>query len=166
VRWSVDRFFAELFASIDLSATAVLYTSDHGQVFASGKLTHCSIDFADPREGLVPMLAFTGAQELQQRFARGAELNYAKASHFEIVPTVLELMGYPDATVHADQRRTLFDRLDERSSFTSGDIFGLFSSRVRWHPIDLRANYLEPEARPRPAVSIGRSLPAPGRSID
>src|SRR5438046_9376880 len=48
VSWSVDGFFRKLF-EIDLSHTAVFYTSDHGQQFAPARLTHCTVTEATPR---------------------------------------------------------------------------------------------------------------------
>src|SRR5438046_3398232 len=94
VSWSVDGFLRKLF-EIDLSHSAVFYTSDHGQQFDPARLTHCTVSDPDPREGLVRLLLISGDPDLKSRFAEAAAINYDRASHFAIFPTVLQIMGYP-----------------------------------------------------------------------
>src|SRR5207245_9194646 len=93
VSWSVDGFLRNLF-EIDLSHSAVFYTSDHGQQFDPARLTHCTVSDPDPREGLVPLLLISGDPDLKSRFAEAAAINYDRASHFAIFPTVLQVLGY------------------------------------------------------------------------
>ena len=145
VRWSVDRFFARLFGATRLSDAVLLYTSDHGQVFDPDALSHCSVEEPDPREGLVPLFVATGEPELQARFARAAGPGHHR-THFSIMPTVLSLLGYAESDFRRETGDTLFDPARERTAFSSGDIFGLFSPAVRWHELDLAKSYLEPEA--------------------
>ncbi|WP_181179805.1 sulfatase-like hydrolase/transferase [Mesorhizobium sp. B2-1-3A] len=147
VRWSVDLFMKKLFESADLSNTAMIYTSDHGQALNVGKSTHCTIYDPDPRVGLVPLMAYTADPALRARFAVGAAANRDKASHFQIVPTVLELMGYSPADIASEYDESLFAATSRSPQFTSGDIFGLFSDSVHWNSIDLSMNYLEPDAQ-------------------
>lgn len=150
VRWSVDHFFNRLLRDVDLSTTALLYTSDHGQHLGDGRMTHCTVENPDPRQGLVPLMALTGDARLMQRFQAAANLNRRHASHFAITPTVLELMAYPTASVAARYGPSLFARQTTPPAFTSEFIFGLFSSDVTWTPIDLTANYLEDFAYSQP----------------
>ncbi|BCG86030.1 hypothetical protein MesoLj113c_21400 [Mesorhizobium sp. 113-3-9] len=147
VRWSVDLFMKKLFESADLSNTAMIYTSDHGQALNVGKSTHCTIYDPDPRVGLVPLMAYAADPALRARFAVGAAANRDKASHFQIVPTVLELMGYSPADIASEYDESLFAATSRSPQFTSGDIFGLFSDSVHWNSIDLSLNYLEPDAQ-------------------
>jgi len=147
VRWSVDLFMKKLFESADLSNTAMIYTSDHGQALNVGKSTHCTIYDPDPRVGLVPLMAYAADPALRARFAVGAAANRDKASHFQIVPTVLELMGYSPADIASEYDESLFAATSRAPQFTSGDIFGLFSDSVHWNSIDLSLNYLEPDAQ-------------------
>ena len=150
IRWSVDRFFSQLFAQVNLQDTTIIYTSDHGQALFNGQLTHCSVNAPDPREGLVPLFAITQNPELKARFARGAELNHSKASHFSIRPTVLELMGYKQAKIKKLYGPSMFVSSSEKTEFTSGDIFGVFRRKARWTALDLRKNYVEFDAPPQP----------------
>jgi glucan phosphoethanolaminetransferase (alkaline phosphatase superfamily) len=144
VRWTVDRFFKRLAEEADLSDTVVIYTSDHGQRFDPRRATHCSVDDPDPREALVPMVTMTGNESLRARLADGAERNRRRATHFLIAPTVLELLGYaPDQIRRTYGNGSLFETTGAAPTFTSGDIFKLFSSKVRLHPIDLTQPYLE-----------------------
>ncbi|MCB1477440.1 MAG: sulfatase-like hydrolase/transferase [Rhodobiaceae bacterium] len=147
IRWSVDRFFGKLLDENDFRDTLVMYTSDHGQNFQTGRLSHCTVEDPDPREGLVPLMAITGHPGLHALLEAAAVRNHARASHFQIVPTLLELMGESAATITASHGPSLFDKASQEPGFTSGDIFGLFNDEVRWTPIDLGKDYLEPEAR-------------------
>jgi glucan phosphoethanolaminetransferase (alkaline phosphatase superfamily) len=150
VRWSVDGFFGRLLDDVDLSNTAVIYTSDHGQRLGDGRMTHCTVENPDPRQGLVPLFVVTGNEELKERLASGARLNRARASHFAITPTLLDLMGYPRQSVRSSFGPSLFEELEEAPAFTSESIFGLFRSDVIWTPIDLDTDYLEDFSRSQP----------------
>jgi glucan phosphoethanolaminetransferase (alkaline phosphatase superfamily) len=158
VRWSVDLFMKKLFETADLSSTTMIYTSDHGQFLRDGTLTHCIVNDPDPRVGLVPLMAYTADPVLKARFAAGAAANHGKASHFLIIPAVLELMGYNSADIKSAYDESLFAATQRPANYTSGDIFGLFDTSLRWNPVDLSQDYLEPEAlkiMPRnPAASV------------
>jgi glucan phosphoethanolaminetransferase (alkaline phosphatase superfamily) len=158
VRWSVDRFFADFFSATDLRDGVLIYTSDHGQVFDPHALTHCSVEKPDPREGLVPLFVSTGKSELQARFARAAQSGLPR-THFAIMPTVLSLLGYSDADITHETVSTLLEPAHERTAFSSGDIFGLFSPEVRWHDVDPRQDYLEPQAVSRHASGSNWGTP-------
>lgn len=155
VRWNVDLFFERLLRDEDLKDTVVIYTSDHGQVFDPDALSHCSVDDPDPREGLVPLFVVTGDEALRARFSAAARASGPR-THFSIMPTALHLLGYPHEAIVADRGPTLLDVADEPLAFSSGDIFGLFSSDVRWHEVDLDRLPLTPEHQPV------RAAPKPG----
>ncbi|MFN0263339.1 sulfatase-like hydrolase/transferase [Tepidamorphus sp. 3E244] len=146
VAWNVDRFFAELLADAKLDDTLVLYTSDHAQNFQTGRLTHCTVEDPDPREAFVPMMAITQDAALEARLREAAARNHANTDHFQISPTLFELMGFDKQTITASHGQSLFEVVDGPKRFTTGDIFGLFKDDVRWNDIDLDADYLEPEA--------------------
>ncbi len=146
VKWSVDRFFKRLFAEVSLKDTVIIYTSDHGQAFNPDRLTHCTVEDPDPREGLVPLFVITDNDELRARFAAAALASRDHASHFSIVPTVLELLGYGHNDIEKIYGESLFEKDTRPAAFTTGDIFGLFSPHARWHPLDLSKDYLEQPA--------------------
>ncbi len=143
IRWSVDRFFKVFFQQIDLKKTTVVYTSDHGQAVYNGKLTHCSVNDPDPREGLVPMFVMTDDVGLKARLTQAAKVNFSKTSHFMIRPTVLMLMGYSPIKIAPIYGPSLLEVASKNPQFTSGDIFGMFRKEVLWTPLDLEKNYLE-----------------------
>ncbi len=145
VRWSVDRIFKRLFDEVSLKDTVIIYTSDHGQNLQPGRLSHCSVENPDPREGLVPLFVITDNEALRARFAAAAAESRGHGSHFAIVPTVLELLGFSHTDIAKAFGPSLLDKSDRKTEFTSGDIFGLFAEPRR-HPIDLRKDYLEPAA--------------------
>ena len=153
MRWSVDGFFRRFFDEVDLKNTAVIYTSDHGQNLVDGHFTHCSMENPDPREGLVPLMAITGDPVLKARFAKGAHLNYGRASHFAITPTLLELFGYAEKDVHARHEASLLEPDTASTAFAAGDIFGLFRKKPLWTAVDLSGKYKEAYSDPKPAKS-------------
>jgi lipid A ethanolaminephosphotransferase len=145
VRWTTDRFLERLLQA-DLSQAVVLYTSDHGQnLLDRGVVTHCNSSDPHPLEGVVPLLVLAGPPDLRARFARAAQAKLDRASHFELFPTALELMGYPP------QRRTRYgpSLLDPEPTpgpraFSYGPVIGL-SREIHWRevPPDARALALE-----------------------
>jgi lipid A ethanolaminephosphotransferase len=147
IRWSVDGFFGDLFGRLDLSHTLVLYTSDHGQNLDPGKLTHCSTETPDPREGLVPLFALSGDPALSEKFHAASRLNRNRANHFAIFPTLVSLFGYDASVLGANYGPNLFEPIATTPRFTSGDIFGLFSHEVNWTPVDLAADHREDRAQ-------------------
>ena len=147
ISWSVDRFMKGLFASADLSATTLIYTSDHGQTLDPAQLTHCQVEEPDPRMGLVPLIVYSADPLLRASFAKGAQLLKGKASHFQIAPALLMLMGYAHKDIATRYDESLFEATPHQPAFTSGDIFGLFSNAVHWNPVDTGADYLEPLAK-------------------
>ncbi|HEX5507962.1 MAG TPA: hypothetical protein VFX37_05615, partial [Pseudolabrys sp.] len=89
------------------------------------------------------------------------EASRGHASHFSIVPTVLQLMGYSREDVDKMYGESLLEKNTRPAGFTTGDIFGLFSSKVRWHPLDLSKDYLEPAALSQPTASPSVSMRSP-----
>jgi lipid A ethanolaminephosphotransferase len=154
VRWSVDGFFDAFFKEIDLDRTAVIYTSDHGQVFDPHGFTHCSVEEPDPREAVVPLFVTTDDAVLAKRFAEAAGRDGAGQSHFSIAPTILQLFGYDLAHLGRQMAPSLLDGGNPTDFFTTGDVFGLFGEPRR-HVADPTVPRLE---QVRPAVTV--STPA------
>ena len=106
--WNVGAFFDRLLSKADLTGSTIIYTSDHGQNLhergGTGVVTHCSPDPV-PEEGLVPLVVLDtpqaagqpGAIDWDDAIARGKN----RSSHFQIFPTVLEMMGYDSKAVQA-----------------------------------------------------------------
>jgi hypothetical protein len=106
--WNVGAFFDRLLSTADLAGSTIIYTSDHGQNLhergGTGVVTHCSPD-PKPEEGLVPLVVLDtpqtagqpGAIDWDGAIAQGKD----KSSHFQIFPTVLEMMGYDPKAVQA-----------------------------------------------------------------
>ena len=78
----------------------------------------------------------------ETRFAEAAAINYDRASHFAIFPTVLQVMGYPLGFVRETFGEDLLSQINTQQAFTSGEVFGLFAD-VNWNPVDVHARYLE-----------------------
>ncbi len=162
ISWSVDRFFQQMATHVDLDDTLVFYTSDHGQTFRDGHLTHCTVHGPDPREALVPLFAVTGNRQLDGRLREAASKNVGKTTHFEIVPTVLDVMGFDPKLIAERHGASLFDTLDGETKFSTGDIFGLFRKDVNWTEIDLGKDYLEEPAiggKPAATGPFAKALP-------
>jgi lipid A ethanolaminephosphotransferase len=147
IAWSVDRFMARLFESTDLSDTVMVYTSDHGQNLKPGSLSHCETTNADPRTAYVPLMVHAADPAIRQELARGAALSAGRASHFQIVPSVLSWLGYSRQDIATVYAESLAAGPAAAPAFTTGDVFGMFSNSINWTPADLGKDYLEPEAR-------------------
>ena len=106
--WNVGAFFDRLLSQADLAGSTIIYTSDHGQNLhergGTGVVTHCSPD-PKPEEGLVPLVVIDTPQAAGQPGAIDWDAAIAKgrnrSSHFQIFPTVLEMMGYDAKAVQA-----------------------------------------------------------------
>jgi glucan phosphoethanolaminetransferase (alkaline phosphatase superfamily) len=146
IDWTVDRWMVNLFDIADLSQAVMIYTSDHAQRFEPGKITHCQTDAVDPQTALVPLFVYAPKGSLADRFTAAAlQLKY-RASHFQIAPTVYELMGYKAADIATAYDESLLSGTTRPAEFTSGDIFGLFGNPVTFSPIDLSKPFPLPTA--------------------
>ena len=143
--WSVNHFFETLLGDIDLSNVLIIYTSDHGQnLLDDGLLTHCRSANPHYTEGLVPLFVMAGDTDLLETFDKAAQLNFNKASHFNIFPTLLTVLGYSKPALAESYGPSLFDIIEERRAFASGFIFDRAGDWT-WTPIP------ETAKAPRPA---------------
>ncbi len=94
--YSKRDFFRTLLGGVDRGRAAVVYTSDHGQNLAPGKLPHCSPEKVEA-EYLVPLLAFLPAN-LADRFAMPSAHRHSAS---QVMPTTLEWMGYDPKAVQS-----------------------------------------------------------------
>jgi glucan phosphoethanolaminetransferase (alkaline phosphatase superfamily) len=137
VRWSTDRTMARLTRHANWDRMTMIYTSDHGQNFSPGRLTHCSsLSNVDPQEGIVPLMVATDDDGLRRRFAEISQQFPGNGSHFAIAPTLLELMGYDPSDISRTYESSLLRDLPVTPQFVSDDIFGLFSTQPEWHDVD------------------------------
>lgn len=122
ISWNVDKFFEILADSQQLQNTIVIYTSDHGQnLLDRGTATHCNRN-SSPYQALVPLLVMTRDKVLLDRFKTASATNKNAASHFNIFPTVLALMGYPVELVERDYSNTLHSPIQRLGKFSTGDL--------------------------------------------
>lgn len=124
LRWSVDDWLAKLLPEIDLSRSVVFYTGDHGQSIeqgGEGTGTHGKV--ADPplSQASVPMLAF--GRMADEKLRPVAHALQDKTSHFQLFPSLLVMMGYPEAEASARFGPPLWKPLEGPRVFVSGDLF-------------------------------------------
>ena len=136
--WNVGAFFDRLLPDAARSNAVIIYTSDHGQDLhergTPGKGTHCSSDPV-PEEGAVPLVVIDDAT--QPRLDWGKELAARKnaASHFNIFPTLLALMGYHQAEVSKLYGPSLVDPGKDDMTFTN-NYFAALGREPTWRRID------------------------------
>lgn len=145
--WQTADFFEKLLSMAVSAPTMVIYTSDHGQnVDDQPGLTHCtSSGVPYPGEGLVPLVVLTNYPDMQ--LAQAAVTNQNMLSHFNIMPTLLDVMGYessrwydtPSAAVTVRQSAPV-------PGFVYGSPLGYFGSAVQIAPVD-RAQALSEAAQ-------------------
>jgi hypothetical protein len=135
IRWSVDRFFEELFRRTGPKDFVIIYTSDHGQnLLDDGRATtHCRRVGQNLFEAVVPLLAWTDNEGLRGRLEQAARKNMNRASHFQVFPSVLLLMGYDLNGIRQRYFETLFDTVESPPGFATGSIMGRFGAKPVWH---------------------------------
>ncbi|PWB35145.1 sulfatase [Pseudomonas sp. SDI] len=120
--WNVGEFFKRLFAQGDLSQAVVIYTSDHGQDLHErgnpGLNTHCDSDPVE-EEGLVPLVVIQGAGLKTLDWQGPLAANKDRSSHYNIFPTLLQLLGYEPAAVQAIYGRALDVPTEDPFSFNT-----------------------------------------------
>lgn len=137
--WNVGEFFKRIFQQADLSRAVLIYTSDHGQDLHErgnpGLNTHCG---GDPvaEEGLVPLVVIEGAQSHTLDWRQAWAQNKDRSSHYNIFPTLLQLMGYEPAGIEAIYGKSLSQPTDDAFTFNYR-----FNARLgavpEWKHIDL-----------------------------
>ncbi|MDH5424044.1 MAG: sulfatase-like hydrolase/transferase [Gammaproteobacteria bacterium] len=122
IAYSVDLYFKKLFNDLDLKNTLIIYTSDHGQNLYDNKtwLTHCSVENTSRYEVTVPLMIITENQEIRKQFEKSAIFNKNKTSHYNIIPTILELMGYEKEYINANHYSGLLDHQIKKPSAKLG----------------------------------------------
>ena len=147
--WKVGGFFGRLLAPGTLHGATVIYTADHGQDLnergGSGVHTHCSTDPV-PEEGAVPLAVLTDAGRAGMWPAAAAR-NRDRASHYQLFPTMLRLMGYAPGAVRAAYGDSLEGNLIDELRFNSR-FHARLGRKPEWRRIDAAA-------LARPPVSDG-----------
>ncbi|AVU76380.1 sulfatase-like hydrolase/transferase [Pseudomonas rhizophila] len=138
--WNVGEFFRRIFQQADLGNAVLIYTSDHGQDLHErgnpGLNTHCG---GDPvaEEGLVPLVVIEGARLQTLDWQRTWAQNKDRSSHYNIFPTLLQLMGYDPAGVEATYGKSLSQPTEDAFTFNYR-----FNARLgampEWKHIDLK----------------------------
>lgn len=102
--WNVGAFFDRLFDQAKLDGATIIYTSDHGQHLHetpdSGAATHCTPN-PEIEEGVVPLVVIDGSGSGDRDWEQAAKARHNGASHYQIFPTLLSLMGYESQAIRA-----------------------------------------------------------------
>jgi len=122
--WSVDRFLEHLVTGLHASGEAVrvIYTSDHGQGLGEkgSDSTHCLPYKPANVQASVPLLVFTLNDDASQRW----QPRTGGYSHFQIFPTILQMMGYATEDVIERYGVDLSIPWPGERYFYSGDLTG------------------------------------------
>ncbi|RON42573.1 sulfatase [Pseudomonas frederiksbergensis] len=138
--WNVGEFFSRVFAQADLSNATLIYTSDHGQDLHErgnpGLNTHCGGDPVE-EEGLVPLVVIQGSGLKTLDWSAQLAGNKDRSSHYNIFPTLLQLMGYDLAGVEAVYGKPL--SVATADEFTFNYRFNArLGAKPEWKHIDLK----------------------------
>jgi hypothetical protein len=154
--WNVGEFFARVFAQARLNNALLIYTSDHGQDLHErgnpGLNTHCGGDPVE-EEGLVPLVVIQGDQLHGLGLGAALSVNKDRSSHYNIFPTLLQLMGYDLAGIEAVYGKPL--TLPTADDFTFNYRFNArLGARPEWKHIDLKIIVTPGRRRPvwRPGI--------------
>ena len=141
VLWNVGEFFSRVFTQADLRNALLIYTSDHGQDLHErgnpGLNTHCGSDPVE-EEGLVPLVVISGSDLKTMDWQAQLPANKDRSSHYNIFPTLLQLMGYDLAGVEAVYGKPL--SVSTADDFTFNYRFNARLGAVpAWKYIDLKS---------------------------
>lgn len=141
VLWNVGEFFSRVFAQADMRNALLIYTSDHGQDLHErgnpGLNTHCGGDPVE-EEGLVPLVVIQGDQLRTLDWQKSLAANKDRSSHYNIFPTLLQLMGYDLAGVEAVYGKPL--SVPTADEFTFNYRFNArLGAKPEWKHIDLNS---------------------------
>ncbi|MGE1091599.1 sulfatase-like hydrolase/transferase [Pseudomonas zeae] len=139
VLWNVGEFFARVFAQGNLNNALLIYTSDHGQDLHErgnpGLNTHCGGDPVE-EEGLVPLVVIQGSDLKTLDWSAQLAANKDRSSHYNIFPTLLQLMGYDLAGIEAVYGKPL--SVATADEFTFNYRFNArLGAKPEWRHIDL-----------------------------
>ncbi|MCE0459857.1 sulfatase-like hydrolase/transferase [Pseudomonas uvaldensis] len=137
--WNVGEFFRRIFQKANLDSAVLIYTSDHGQDLHErgnpGLNTHCGGDPVE-EEGLVPLVVIQGSQLDTLDWRRTLTQNKDRSSHYNLFPTLLQLMGYDLAGVEAMYGKPLSQPTED--DFTFNYRFNArLGAKPAWKHIDL-----------------------------
>lgn len=120
--WNVGAFFDRLFATADFSGATLVYTADHGQDLHDdgrpGYTTHCSAE-PNMEEGVVPLVVVAGPDAQAPDWSRNEAANRNRASHYNVFPTLLALMGYGADEVQPIYGRSLLQQTADPLTFNT-----------------------------------------------
>lgn len=137
--WNVGEFFARVFAQGNLNNALLIYTSDHGQDLHErgnpGLNTHCGGDPVE-EEGLVPLVVIQGSGLKTLDWSAYLAANKDRSSHYNIFPTLLQVMGYDLAGIEAVYGKPL--SVATADEFTFNYRFNArLGAKPEWKYIDL-----------------------------
>lgn len=138
--WNISSFFQELRSDTKKQPYVLLYTSDHGQSFhddgREGYGTHCTVTNVDPEEGIVPFFVMSNESNVLNKFKNASKYNFNKVSHFNIAPTLYQLMGF-DSVEEITSEKTVFQALNKKDQKFISKYFVRFGSSPIWNSIDM-----------------------------
>ncbi|AZV26454.1 sulfatase [Pseudomonas syringae] len=154
VLWNVGEFFSRVFAQANLNNALLIYTSDHGQDLHErgnpGLNTHCGGDPVE-EEGLVPLVVIQGDQLQTLDWSAQLAANKDRSSHYNIFPTLLQLMGYDLPGIEAMYGKPL--SVATADEFTFNYRFNArLGAKPEWKHIDLNSIVTPGEAPTSVAV--------------
>ncbi|WP_426206862.1 sulfatase-like hydrolase/transferase [Pseudomonas sp. TWP3-1] len=157
--WNVGEFFSRVFAQANLNNALLIYTSDHGQDLHErgnpGLNTHCGGDPVE-EEGLVPLVVIQGDQLQTLDWSAQLAANKDRSSHYNIFPTLLQLMGYNLAGIEAVYGKPL--SVATADDFTFNYRFNArLGAKPEWKHIDLGSIVLPGQA----PASVAVERPSP-----
>ncbi|MDQ3204796.1 MAG: sulfatase-like hydrolase/transferase, partial [Pseudomonadota bacterium] len=137
--WNVGEFFSRLLAQGQLNNAVVIYTSDHGQDLHErgnpGLNTHCGGNPVE-EEGLVPLVVIQGSGLKTLDWQAQLPGNKDRSSHYNIFPTLLQLMGYDLGGIESVYGKPL--TVPTEDEFTFNYRFNArLGAKPEWKHIDL-----------------------------
>ncbi|WP_459782405.1 hypothetical protein, partial [Photobacterium sp. R1] len=105
-----------------------------------GLLTHCNRNSGSAYQGMVPLMVLTTHPQLRQRFESSLAENSHQLSHFNIFPTVLEILGYEHDFVKQHYGDAMFYPVERLGKFYTSELFMPVHTQLdyEWQSVPLR----------------------------
>jgi hypothetical protein len=141
IEWNVGKFFDSALQDGLPAGSTIIYTSDHGEALGNRSpllFGHGRSDGPAPEEGAVPMVVISAPGEGARWVSAAA--SGRGASHYQVFPTILQLMGYDKGRVASSFGSALDASAGDPLTFNS-NFYTRFGTAQAWHKIhkdDLR----------------------------
>ncbi len=127
--WNTDGFFKYLIKRLLNRDIIIIYTSDHATMLGENGFNAPASygDKVSPLQSTVPLFIYIN-DTLKRKNFNFVKKNINKVSHFNLFPSLLEILGYQKNEIQEYYDKSIFDSIENKRYFFTGNFFlkGIF----------------------------------------